>query len=489
MCDRLLCALSIHRFSSYNIHSFMGTPASSAVAPDDIASWRKDIRVAFAVFVVFLVVYLITWGGHYTSGDGAQKIAWAKAMLFGASSGVPAGQNGIYSKYGIGHSLIAMPALALASFLGSHTGIRVEAALYTLIFVFNGAILLALIAYYLLRFYPRRHVLVLVGLIGLATSWWPYTKLDFSEPLVTTMLFAGFLLMRSGRPMTGMFLAAFIITIRLDSVILVALLGLWFLFRKPGLRNIVKISVVILPWIALVAWSNYVRYHSIFDRGYANEGFTTPFLIGLEGILFSPGKSVFVFSPPLVLGFLGWSGFWRRSALREDAALFLAIFTTELLIYAKWWDWSSDDAWGIRFMIPAVVLMCIPAVEVVKRRARLAFGIAVCGVIVQLIPVLVGGLDYLLLIRNHEARRTALYVSGVNRVDFEDIRFNLRYGQIAGSWILLRHLLHMAPHPSSPDVFANSGTPLYDALPAGAWSEAAHWDFVWTRRGSASPQP
>lgn len=484
----MFCVCPIGGFR-YNSESFMSSAAKSEPTRTEFAISEKEIRFAFGVFFFFLAAYLITWGGHYTSGDGAQKIAWAKAMLSGASSGVSPSPNGIYSKYGIGHSLIAMPALAIASFLRSHTGIRSEAALYTLIFVFNGAILLALIAYYLSHFYARRQVLWVVGVIGLATTWWPYTKLDFSEPLVTTLLFAGFVLMRFGRPMTGMLTAAFTITIRPDAGILVALLALWFLLGEPGRRNIIKITVPVLPWIAVVAWSNYTRYHSIFDHGYANEGFTTPVLIGLEGILFSPGKSIFVFSPPLVLGFLGWRRFWRNRALRADAGLFLAIFSAELLTYAKWWDWSSDDAWGIRFMIPAVVIMCIPAVEVVERRARLAAGLALCGVIIQLIPVLVGGLDYLLLVRNHEAKRTALYLSGLNRVDFEDIRFNPRYSQIAGSWILLRHMLHMPPRAGAPDASANSGTPLYETLPAAVWSEAAQWDFFWTRRTPPGRQP
>ncbi len=67
-------------------------------------------RLAIRVFAVFALLYLCTWAGHYTSGDGAYKIAWAKHLLGHDPELAPDGQ-GIYSKYGIGHSLLAMPGL------------------------------------------------------------------------------------------------------------------------------------------------------------------------------------------------------------------------------------------------------------------------------------------------------------------------------------------------------------------------------------------
>ncbi len=448
-----------------------------------VASDNSTARRSFKVFFVFFAAYLFTWGGHYTSGDGAQKIAWAKVMLFGSSAGISPNANGVYSKYGIGHSLLAIPPVAAASFIRKRTGIRCEAALYTLMFVANGALLLALIAYYLFQIYEPRRVWVTVALIGFATSWWPYTKLDFSESFVITLLFAGFLVMRSGRPFAGMLLASFAITIRTDSIVLIGLLALWWLLQRPSLAATAKLALSILPALFIVAASNYVRYHSLLDRGYNNEGFTTPILIGLYGILFSSGKSIFLFSPPLVLGFLAWKAFRDRSATRADAWLFLAVFGAQLLLYSRWWDWSSDDAWGVRFMIPAVMLMCIPVVELVQRRGLVAV-VAAVGISVQLLGVLVGSLDYLMLMRTEQAQRLSTFPPGRNRIDIEDIRFNPRYSQLAGNWILLRHLLHIPPHPRSSEISPRNETPLYDTLPPDTWAKAAAWDFIWTRHRS-----
>lgn len=453
------------------------SPSGPALA--QCTKGSEAIKGSVRVFLLFFTIYLLTWGGHYTSGDGAQKIAWAKAILFGPSAELKPDANGVYSKYGIGHSLVAMPALAVASFIQRRTGFHCEGALYTLIFVINGALLIALIGFYLFKFYDQSRVWWTLALIGCASTWWPYTKLDFSEPLIATILFAGFVLMRFGHPVPGMLVAASTISIRTDALILVALLGGWWLLQERTVSTVLKAGVAVLPALLVVFAANWVRYHSPFDHGYDGEVFSTPLALGLTGILFSPGKSVFLFSPPLILGFFGWRRFRERPGMQLDATLFLGIFLAQLLVYSRWWDWSSDDAWGIRFMVPSVVLMCIPAVELIQRRLFVAAA-GVAGVAVQILAVTAGGLDYLVMIREHQAERQALFVSGRNRVDFQDIRFNPRYSQIGGNWILLRELLRVPPQPSPPDL--RNGTPLYDVVPPTVWEETAHWDFIWARR-------
>src|SRR5580704_6417436 len=78
---------------------------------------RAPARLAVRVFVLFLGVYLCTWAGHYTSGDGSYKVAWAKAMFLGGAAAGTSAQATVYSKYGIGHSLLAVAPLALAHFV------------------------------------------------------------------------------------------------------------------------------------------------------------------------------------------------------------------------------------------------------------------------------------------------------------------------------------------------------------------------------------
>lgn len=464
----------IPRFDTIGKPSISSQAREGAFKPD-----AAPVRLFLLVFLVFSVIYLCTWAGHYTTGDGSYKIAWAKAMFLGRSA-AGSGQNAVISKYGIGHSLLAVPPLAIAYVINRKTGIHCEAALYTLMFVANGALFLALLAFYLAHFYSSRLVWMSVFIAGLATTWWPYTKMDLSEPLVLTVAFLGFVLMRFGRPFWGMLIAAFTLTIRADSIAILAPLVVWYLLSNRSVRACIRMALAIAPSIALVVFANFIRYHSLFDQGYAGERFSNPLLVGLYGILLSGGKSIFLFSPPLLLGVLGWKAFASRSQTRSDAWLFLAICSAQVLLFAKWWDWSSDDAWGVRFVIPGVLLMCIPMVAILDRRA-LVIPVVAIGVVVQLLAVLVGPLDFLLLLREQPFQREALYVGGRNRIDFEDLRYNPNYNQILGNWILLRHLLHIPPSPGNPEDAARIGTRLYDSIPPQAWAEAANWDFVWNQ--------
>ena len=448
----------------------------------------SPLRLSLRVFALFTVIYLCTWAGHYTTGDGALKIAWGKTMLFGNSAEGGTAPIAAYSKYGIGHSLLALPPLAIAHFVQKATGVRCEAALYTLMFVANGALFLALVAFYLAHFYPARAVWLTVWIAGLATIWWPYTKLDFSEPLVLTIAFLGFLIMRFGWPAAGMAVAGFTLAIRLDSVAILVPMILWYLLANPSIRSVFRIAISLAPAIALVLLANYIRYHSLLDQGYAGERFSNPFLVGLYGILLSSGKSIFLFSPPLILGVLGWKRFAQRKEIRFDAWLFLGICIAQIFLFAKWWDWSSDDAWGVRFVIPGVLLMCIPMVTMLNRRL-IVLPVACLGVLVQLLPVAVGGLDYLMLIRSQPVQRRALYVAGLNRIDFVDVRFNPDYSQIKGSWILLRYLVGLPPAPGRPEDAVQVGTRLSDAIPSQVWASSARWDFIWNSRRRGQPAP
>ena len=451
----------------------------------------SPLRLAVRVFALFTIIYLCTWGGHYTSGDGSYKVAWAKAML-GHTAGLSLDQNGAYSKYGIGHSLLAIPPLAIAYVIQEKTGIRSEAALYTLMFVINGAFFLALVAYYLAHFYPAHEVWGTVLIMGLATTWWPYTKLDFSEPLVLAIAFLGFLLIRFGRSFTGMLVAGFALTLRPDSAVIVGPIVLWYLLANRSVRAALKVVLALAPSVILVLVSNYIRYHSLRDQGYADQRFSNPLLVGLYGILLSGGKSIFLFSPPLLLGAWGWKRFADRKETSADACLFLSILSAQILFYAKYWIWSSDDAWGMRYVLPGVLLLCIPMVGVLHRRA-VVVPLVVVGVFVQLLAVTVGGLDFLMLVRSSQSQRQDLWVTGNSRVDFGDVWFNPNYSPIEGNWILVRYLLHMPPAPRTLEDAAKIGTSLQDAIPAKDWTRAARWDFIWnlrrSRQSNNAPNP
>lgn len=156
---------------------------------------------------------------------------------------------------------------------------------------------------------------------------------------------------------------------------------------RPGLLRagafLAPLGVVALVMFA----ANYVRFGSILESGYTTrgEGFTTPLLLGLYGYLFSVGRSIFLYSPPVLLALFGW---WRfNRAQPRESMLFAAIALIYLLLYSTWWYWDGGWGWGPRFLLPLVPFLMVTCAYALQRRAgQVAFGVlAALGAVVQLL--------------------------------------------------------------------------------------------------------
>jgi hypothetical protein len=181
--------------------------------------------------------------------------------------------------------------------------------------------------------------------------------------------------------------SAAVIQFRADSIltVLIGLVALplfvtWDELRK--VRNLAAITVPVLVSLVFLAWYNALRFHSVLVFGYNGQGFHVPIGRGLEGMLFSPGKSLFVFNPIALLGLVGLVLFLRRD--RPVGVLFLLLIVPRIIFFAKWDAWDGGVSWGPRFLDPVVALFVISAVEVLVASrnvrpwgvlARLAFGV------------------------------------------------------------------------------------------------------------------
>jgi hypothetical protein len=428
-----------------------------------------------ALMTCFVAAYLLTWAGHLDSGDSSFRIAWAKSMLFQHTARIDSAGLGMsYCKYSIGHSVLAMPFLLASEAVKRISGLHAEGPIYMLLFVLNAALFLTLAAKYLrLRFgvvETRRTLLIL----GFCTVWLPCSRMDNIEPFVLTFLFAGFLAAKLGRPVLGMAIASCAITVRPDSAIPVGLLALWQLYplrgswrERPAAQMACKLALVSIPALAVNAAANWIRWGTLLEAGYSGESFTAPFLSGFPGILLSPGKSIFLYSPPLLLGLAALVRYARSGRGSRDYWFFASVLISELLLYSRWWDWSGDDDWGVRFLNPGVMLMCIPAAEFLsgRRWPKPAAVLALAGLAVQSLAVLVDPMAADYLIRHYAIPRTAIYQGDpkgiLNRVDIEDIRFNPRYAPLAVNWLLVRLLVHLPPQvETNPVERERTGTPL-----------------------------
>jgi hypothetical protein len=120
----------------------------------------------------------------------------------------------------------------------------------------------------------------------------------------------------------------------------------------------------------------------------ANYPWTTPFETGFFGALFSPEKSIFLFDPLLILmltlALVAWPRF--SPAVKAYTVTMTLLLLGYLSFYARYFAWAGDDAWGDRYVSTTVELAALLAVPLLLRYHRQlrgwtwVFGLALMGV-------------------------------------------------------------------------------------------------------------
>ncbi|MGB9512857.1 MAG: hypothetical protein WBU20_14325, partial [Candidatus Acidiferrum sp.] len=119
------------------------------------------------------------------------------------------------------------------------------------------------------------------------------------------------------------------------------------------------------------------------------NSFETPILTGLFGFLFSPGKSIFLFAPPMIVALVGIPRLWKGDrGLATVAAASLPVY---LLFYARYSQWEGGYCVGPRYLVPTLALLCIaiaPMMSNLGKGARIAvISLTLVGFAVQVISI------------------------------------------------------------------------------------------------------
>lgn len=252
-------------------------------------------------------------------------------------------------------------------------------------------------------------------LLGIGTILWPYSSTFWTQPIVTLCLFSAFycvfLYKKHSKPKFLLFAGALLgysFITRYVSIISVP----WFILylvlihwrekkRIPGAVGLL-VSSFALFFLLQMGW-NWYRFGSPLNMGAKHQaflGFTfrgKPY-ISLPAMLVGLNKSIFVFSPPLVLGLFGAKRFIQR--YRVEAVFLLGIIFAYLAFYSKFSFWSSPASWGPRFLVPISPFLMLPVclfINGVKWKKVLTYALLIVGAIVQLIAVLlppqIGAID------------------------------------------------------------------------------------------------
>jgi hypothetical protein len=318
----------------------------------------------------------------------------------------------IYSWYGIGQSLLMLPADLIGTGIArwhifanyeDDPGVRSIVVSYSTNILLN--VLTALIAFRLLcqlQFGVKQSVLGVLGLM-FCTTHLHYTQNMQENNYIMLLTLVGFSFqyewLRTGSR-RALFLGSCALGLNLltrlttgldliaGGVFLLAVL----LFEGTGPRELwsrfVAYSKIAAPVYACFLVSERVyqfyrfgsftgTYVPLFAKEQRlqdpslppNFPWSTPFHEGVLGALFQPEKSIFLFDPLLILTLLLLLLLWRRLSLemRAYSVTALLLLIGYISFYARYTYWAGDFAWGDRYVSTAVQMVALVAVPLLVR--------------------------------------------------------------------------------------------------------------------------
>ncbi len=362
-------------------------------APDD----PRSRRAGRYLFLLTLCAYLLLNNGVVQTDDVAHTLSAARGLVTTGSptvttpivpgGGAARGADGMaYAPHGFGMTLLFLPVAALDRVVDPAASAWLVPFLASFLNAFLGAAAVWLFFRAALLLGARVGPAVWGSLLfAFASSWFVYATLSFDAvPAGTALLAAVVALLRwsfGTRAGVGLLVASgtcagLAVLIRLDSLVVLVPVGLgllaWSWHREPGVRQALLSAAAwttpILAALAVTGVYNDVRFGSPLDDGHRLDPFTkltNPLLDGLAGQLVSPGKSVLLYTPLLLLALVGGRALWRRD--RVLTAVVLGMTVLSLGFHAKLMNWPGDLAWGPRFLVPLLGLWLLPVPLLLER--------------------------------------------------------------------------------------------------------------------------
>lgn len=438
-------------------------------------------RTYLTLFLFVFVVSLFFSGGRLASSDELSFYLVAESIVLRGELSIDPSlvQNGAYGPDGKFYSGagIGQPLLTIPFYLVGHGVVnlfKIEEPLRT--FVVRGSVSLmnqivaGLIAVVMVAFgrqlgYSlRTAVFLALGLI-FTTNVFPYVKSFMRDPQLLLYLLTAAYLLYMYRSQGGMryvtFAAALCglglltrVTFSINIPLLLGYLIILHLGRSPLRPNFVR-AVAAFCWpialaLAANALYNFIQFGSVLATSYDSQGFTTPLFVGVYGLLFSSGKSYFLYAPLAILVFIAISPFAQRH--RAESYLFAGIFFVNLVFFGKWVAWAGDGSWGPRYLLATLPFLILPLGVVLESRVavrRVGLVLATLGLFIQLGGVSIYLGNYMREIGEFPYTRT-----------FDDPEFLYRshfipnYSPVFGHWkMLVRNAgMHLAGEIPTLDI-------------------------------------
>lgn len=347
----------------------------------------QDLQLRFyfwltlcAVVVGSGAVYAWSVGVPFYSADGVAMYYSAYALGVEGRLNVPSieisqiveGKDGkYYGKYDIGMPALAAHVADYADGVGKAAQAnRFAVGSIFVMIVPVSSMALAMGNLFLIALFQSRsfRIAILITMIAaLGTSAWPYARLFFAEAITTLCITASaaWLLCRPKYVSVSLLGVGLLmgISVMTRAHTIIFALGLYAFIltddRHPKIvPTLFLLAIGPLVAIGVLALHNWLRFETILPSAYNGERFETFPLVGVVGLLVSPGKSVFLHAPPLLLSVILYPRYRRYYPRAARLLVLLTVFA--LVFYGSWWAWHGGWVWGPRFLVPLMPLWCLP---------------------------------------------------------------------------------------------------------------------------------
>ena len=396
------------------------------------------------------LIAFVVQSGDVDSADTARRLQTTHSFWTSAPAVLPGdypefglrGRGGkIYAWYGIGQSLLMLPADMVGTALeklpifrdydGNDPSVRNIVVSYSTNILVN--VLTALVCFRFLTLLKFTMSQAMAGVLALllCTTHLHYTQNMMENNYILLLSLAGFTyqyewLLTGARRALVIGSAAFglnlltRLTVAMDVFAGGVFLLLALLFRGERgtvvwtrLRTYAVFAFPIYAGLLLVdRLYQYYRFGSFLNTYMtvfgeqqrmlnpslpANYPFETPFHMGFVGALFAPEKSIFLFDPLLVLTVLVLAAGWKQFAPELKAFLISSFLLVLIYVsfYARYTVWSGDSAWGDRYVASAAQLAAFISVPLLLRYReqlgrvfwRMGVGLIAVSALVQMASV------------------------------------------------------------------------------------------------------
>ncbi len=398
----------------------------------------SDRMIALGIFLSVLGLCGFTSGSHvYVTDEAAMYFMsssmvdhhWFDVSIHPNTAGGKYGLDGLYyMPFGFLQPLLAIPFLLIGRLL--KTIFSVHYLPFFCITWFNWVVcsILAVVVYLSFRLFDvAKHLSLIISFATIfSTPFWIYSQTFFTEPLTALFSLLAWFCMISGLKkrsftllvLSGLFAGATTWIRPLGGLVIPALLlyGLLYIrnhfHNSSNLESLTAVSAFSIPagfGVSGYLAYNLVRFGSALETGYDKQptgvprNFTLDWHTGMKILLCSPGKSVLLFAPLLLLVPIAvWIMIRRRSNI-EETVFALTTGLLYLIVLSRWARVEGEVAWGPRLILPAIpiLFLClIPLFQKVKiKMLSLTIVLALCGTALQIPGVLV---NFSTFIQRHE---------------------------------------------------------------------------------------